>query len=113
MIFHEYTGLYAEVSPPQKIGGGGAQNAAVVLYRNAHEALRMIHIYRKEYIRSIPIIPEHDRDENCRRENIVITCEYPGSYSEVTPPQNSGAVLQVQQYRSVRGTPERAGIAAD
>ena len=46
MIFHEYTGLYAEVSPPQKIGGGGAQNAAVVLYRNAHEALRMIHIYR-------------------------------------------------------------------
>ena len=42
-------------------------------YRNAHEALRMIHNYRKEYIRSNPIIPEHDRDENCRTENIVIT----------------------------------------
>ena len=80
---------------------------------NAHVALRMIHLYRKEYISIATIVPDHKRDERCRRANVVATFEYPGTHSDVVPPQNSGRALEVQQYRNERGTVKRAGIAMD
>ena len=49
-------------------------------------------------------MPDHDRDENCRRANVMTTycMNVMGSYSEVTPPKNGGG-----RARST-AAPERA-----
>ena len=103
MVIHSYTGLYSEVTPSQEIGGGGARNTALP---DRERSTIVWYIFIGRNTCSIAVIPDHDRRENCRRANVMITycVNILRSYSEVTPPQKSGGgALEVQQYQNMRG----------
>ena len=91
MVIHSYTGLYSEVTPSQEIGGGGARNTALPDRERSTIVWYLVNIFGRNTC-SIAVIPDHDRRENCRRANVMITycVNILRSYSEVTPPQKSG-----------------------
>ena len=72
MVIHSYTGLYSEVTSSQKLA---EEVLEIQHYRIANAAL----LYGTWYIFigrntcSIAVIPDHDRRENCRRANVMIT----------------------------------------
>ena len=70
MVIHSYTGFYSEVTPSQEIGGGGARNTALP---DRERSTIVWYIFIGRNTGSIAVIPDHDRRENCRRANVMIT----------------------------------------
>ena len=82
MTIHEHTGLCSELTPPQTNGGGGSRNT--VVRERAWNTTLDTYLYEGVHLRSLP---DHNRDSNCRRANVMAIHEYTGLYSEVAPPQ--------------------------